>query len=93
MNITGINILTGNGSFTDTLLSASLTGNLFLIIAAMLFCAPVRERLTEACFKSRNETVFTRARIIQMVCCIILLLVCTVLLAYSPDKFLEYWRI
>lgn len=92
LNITGLPILTGSGSLTDPLLIDSLTGNLFLIIAALLFCAPVRERLTESYIHSKNETVFTRARIVQMICCIILLVICTILLAGNPDKFLDHWR-
>ena len=93
LKITGIGILSGKTSLTDPYSWNSISGNLFLLIAAVLFCGPLRERITESFIKSRDEITASRVRIIQMILCLILLAVCSFLIAERPDAFLEYWRL
>ena len=93
LKITGIGILSGQNALTDPYTWNSISGNLFLLIAAVLFCGPLRERITESFITSRNTFTASRARIVQMILCLILLAVCSFLIAERPDAFMEYWRL
>ena len=92
LNIFGINMIAGRSSFTDIMTRTSLVNNIFLIVAAMLLCAPVREKITGYFMKTRNPSALTLAKTAGMVGCMALLAVCAILLVDSTNNPFLYWR-
>jgi len=92
VNISGVSAITGQSPFADIAGWNSLLSNIFLIIAALILCAPVREKISSFFEKSRKINVLKGYKVANMVCCMILLAVCAILLVDSTNNPFLYWR-
>lgn len=92
LNITGINAIMGNSAFADSFTWSSFLNNIFLIAAAVILCAPVREKITEYIRNIKNDRTFVWAKAAGMIVCMALLTVCSVLLVDSTSNPFLYWR-
>ena len=90
-NLFGISIFTEGNTLTDLITWGSLKNNLFLILAAVIFCTPVREKVTDY-FLQKNLRSFRWTKVIQMICCMLLLAVCAILLVDKTNNPFLYWR-
>ena len=91
-NITGVSMIARHTSFADIATWTSLVNNIFLIIAAVILCFPVRALITDHFMKTRSRKVFVRTKVIQMMCAIVLFVICAVLLVDSTNNPFLYWR-
>jgi len=90
-NLSGAGIFTNGNAFADVMVWNSLKSSILLILTSLLFCAPVRAKITGR-FLHRGTPVFQRTKVIQMICCIILLIICTILLTGKTGIPLLYWQ-
>ena len=91
-NLSGVSIFTSGNALADIPFWDSLLGHIFLIIAAVILCMPVREKIVGFFLSRKDISTFRRVRIGQMLCCIILLLVCAILLVDQTSQPFLYWR-
>ena len=85
------NLVGANGNaFADTVLQTSVTNNLFLVLAALLFCMPVVPKLKELVQKQAGGAAITGTA--QIVCNMVLLAVCSIMLVNATDNPFLYWR-
>lgn len=90
-NLFGISLFTQGNALTDIITWTSLKNNIFLILAAILLCTPVRTKITDY-FLHKSLASFKRTKVIQMLCCIVLLAVCAILLVDKTNNPFLYWR-
>lgn len=89
-NLSGISLFTSGNALADILTWNSLMGHIFLIIAAVILCLPVRETISRFFLKRKEVSTLRRVRIIQMLCCILLLVVCAILMVGQTSQVLLY---
>jgi len=85
-NLSGASLFTSGNALADILTWNSFTSHVFLIIAAIILCMPVREKITSFFLSRKDLSTLRRVRIVQMVCCILLLAICAVLLAGKNSR-------
>ena len=91
-NIFGAGAIAGRAGFADIAGWNSFLNNIFLIIVSVILCAPVREKITSYFENTRKFKVFRRYKVINMICCMVLLLLCSILLVDSTNNPFLYWR-
>ena len=92
LNITGISMITEGNHFADIITWSSFTNNLFLIIAAVILCTPVRAKVYAFFRNSKKRWVFQTGKIAGMICCMALLTISAILLVDSTNNPFLYWR-
>ncbi len=92
LNITGISMITNGSPFADAVTWSSFINNIFLIAAAIILCIPVRQKITDHFNNVRSNRTFKRYKIVQMVCCMALFAVCSLLLVDATNNPFLYWR-
>lgn len=90
-NLFGISLFTQGNSLTDIITWNSLINNIFLIIAAVVLCTPIRMKITDY-FMNKSLTSFKRTKVVQMLCCIALTAICAILLVDKTNNPFLYWR-
>ena len=91
-NLSGISMLTAGNALADILTWDSLISHIFLIITAVILCMPVREKVLRFFLSRKDLPTFRRVKIGQMLCCIILLVICAILLVDKTSQPFLYWR-
>ncbi|MBQ9413740.1 MAG: MBOAT family protein [Clostridia bacterium] len=81
LNITGLSLITNGAPIADPVTWSSLTGNLFLVAAAILCSLPILPALKERVQNSNNTLVYTGGRVIASAACVAMLVICCILLA------------
>ena len=92
LNISGVSAITKAVPWGDPVTLNSLTGNVFLIAAAVLFCFPVRARLRKYFLESKNDSMYKIGKIGGTVVGCVLLVVCAILLVDATNNVFLYWR-
>lgn len=77
---------------TDIATWTSLKNNLFLIIIAIVACFPIVPKLKEKVTASRNDSVYTAAKVAAACFCVFLLVVCSIMLVDSTNSPSLYWN-
>ena len=80
LNITAVNSISGKTLFADTAGFNGFISNILLIIAAVICSLPLREKITGYYENTRRLRTYKRYKIISIICCMILLILCTVFL-------------
>ena len=92
LNITGISMITNGNAFVDQISWTSFINNIFLIIAAVILCTPVRQKIMDHFDNVKSLKTYERSKIISMIVCIVLLAICSILLVDSTNNPFLYWR-
>lgn len=94
MNVLGQffgNLVGANGNaFSDNITSTSIANNIFLLLAAVLFCMPVVPKLKEIFEKGRNSIVVSQTA--TVVCNVALILVSSIMLVNATNNPFLYFR-
>ena len=91
-NIFGAGAISGRTGFADIAGWNSFVNNIFLIIVSVILCAPVREKITSYFENSRKFKVFRGYKVANMIICMALLVLCSILLVDSTNNPFLYWR-
>lgn len=92
LNITGISMLTGSGGFADPITWAAFVNNIFLVIAALLFCFPLIPKCREWYVNNQDDAIFRIGKIGSMVLCLLLLVCSSIMLVDTTNNPFLYWR-
>ena len=92
INISGAGVIMGQSSFADVVTWNSLLNNILLIVFAVILCTPVLNRLADYYLVSDKIKAIRRTKIAQMVCSMLLLILCTIFLADKSGSSLLSWR-
>ena len=91
-NISGIGVLLGKITWTDVISASSFRSNIFLILAALLFCFPVFPKFRAFMEKSREDEVFAIWKQGLIVVCMALMVVCAIMLVDATSHTFLYWQ-
>lgn len=92
LHLTGISMLTEKNAFVDIATWTSLQNNLFLIILAVIACFPIVPKLKAYITASRDDTLYTVAKVGAAVICVGFLVICSIMLVDSTNSPFLYWN-
>ena len=92
LHITGLSMLTGRNGFVDIATWTSFQNNLFLIIIAVAACFPLIPKLRGYVSATRNDTIYSAAKIGAVCACAFLLIICSIMLVDSTNSPFLYWN-
>ena len=92
LHLTGISMARGNSGFADVMTWTSLKNNLFLIAFSIAACFPIVPKLRKKITASKNDSMYTAAKVGAAVICVFFLIVSSIMLVDSTNNPFLYWN-
>ena len=91
-HIFGLSMITKHVPFFDLLTWSSFVNNIFLIAAAVLCSMPLLPKLKTFFLENRNHTVYAIGRYGALACCVVMLVLLSILLVDATNNPFLYFR-
>lgn len=92
LHLTGISAIRQGTGITDIMTWTSLKNNLFLIALSVVACFPIVPKLRKKITASKNDSLYTAAKVGAVVICIFFLIVSSIMLVDSTNNPFLYWN-
>ena len=92
LHLTGIGAARSGFGFGDVMTWTSLKNNLFLIIVSVAACFPIVPKLRKKVTDSKNDSLYTFAKVGAAVICIAFLIISSIMLVDSTNNPFLYWN-
>lgn len=92
VHLTGVSAIRQGSGIVDIMTWTSFKNNLFLILVSVVACFPIVPRLKKKVTESRNDSVYTAAKIGAVVICVFFLVVSSIMLVDSTNNPFLYWN-
>ena len=92
LHITGLGMLTDRAGFVDVMTWTSFKNNLFLILIAVVASFPILPKVRARIAASRDDTIYSAAKIGAAVICVVFLIICSIMLVNSTNNPFLYWN-